>query len=160
MKKKHTKRKSKKHCRTKSSNPKTSRFCVVNQEDQFKWELSDTMAEYANDHLSIFIQEKDLKGLILRTIPFPSKLQEVRRMYEFIAQLLKEKQINLWHNWKRSGWIYGTTPERETTENLTSSRRYLWKNSKKKHKWYGATVYNCQLYRIDREAPGYQLKKL
>ena len=60
-KKKHKKRKSKKRRRTKSPTPETSRFRVINQEDQFKWELSDAMAEYVNEHLNIFIQEKDLK---------------------------------------------------------------------------------------------------
>ena len=47
------------------------------------------MAEYANDHLNIFIQEQDLKQTILKTIPVPSNLQEVRRMVEFMAQLQK-----------------------------------------------------------------------
>ena len=91
-KKKHKKRKSKKRRRTKSPTLETSGFPVVNQEDQFKWELSDAMAEYANEHLKIFIQEKDLKESILKTIPVPSNLQEVRQMDEFMAQLLKEKR--------------------------------------------------------------------
>ena len=91
-KKKHKKRKSKKRRRTKSPTPETSRFLVVNQEDQFKWELSDFMAKYANEHLNIFIQEKNLKESILKTIPVPPNLQEVRQMDEFMAQLLEEKR--------------------------------------------------------------------
>ena len=58
-KKKHEKKKSKKSRRTKYSTLETSRFRMANHADQFKWELSDTMVEYANDHLNIFIQEKD-----------------------------------------------------------------------------------------------------
>ena len=50
------------------------------------------MTKYANEHFSISIQEKDLKELILKTIPVPSNLQEVREMDEFMAQLLKEKR--------------------------------------------------------------------
>ena len=50
------------------------------------------MAEYANEHLKIFIQEKDLEDSILKTIPVPSNLQEVRQMDEIMAQLLKEKR--------------------------------------------------------------------
>ena len=50
------------------------------------------MAEYANNHLNIFMQEKDLRESILKTIPVLSKLQEVIQMDEFMAQLLKEKQ--------------------------------------------------------------------
>ena len=42
--------------------------------------LLDTMAEYMNDHPSIFIQEKNLKESILKTIPAPSNLQEVRQI--------------------------------------------------------------------------------
>ena len=53
------------------------------------------MAEYANNHLNIFMQEKDLRKSILKTIPVLSKLQEVRQMDEFMAQLLKEKQQKL-----------------------------------------------------------------
>ena len=90
-KKKHKKRKSKKRHRINSPTPETNRFRLVNQEDQFKWELSDTMAEYANDHLNIFIQDKDRKESILKTISVLSNLQEVRRMDEFMSQLLKEK---------------------------------------------------------------------
>ena len=48
--------------------------------------------EYANEHLNIFIQEKDLKETILKTIPVPSNLQEVRPMDEFMTQLLKQKR--------------------------------------------------------------------
>ena len=94
-KNKYKKRKSKKCRRTKSPIPETNRWLVLNQEDQFKCELSDTMVKYTNDHLNIFIQEKDLKESIPRTIPVQSNFQKVRRMD-------------------------GTTPERETTKNLTS----------------------------------------
>ena len=87
----HKKRKSKKHRKIKSPTPETSRFHAVNQEDQCKWELSVTMAESANDNFNIFLQEKDLKELVLKTIQVPSNLQEVRRMDEFMAQLLKVK---------------------------------------------------------------------
>ena len=70
-------------------NPKTSRFHVVNQENQFKGEF---IGQFENDHLNIFIQKKDLKASILKTIPVPSNLQEVRRMDEFMAQILKQKR--------------------------------------------------------------------
>ena len=88
-KKKHKKRKSKKRRRTNSPAPETSRYSVVNQEDQFKWELLDIMTKYANNHLNIFIQEKDLKESILKAIPVPSNLKEVNRMDKFMAQIPK-----------------------------------------------------------------------
>ena len=74
MKKEHNLRKSRERLKTKSSTPETSRFRVVNQEDQFKWELSDTMTEYANDHLSIFIQKKDFEGVNSKDHSRPIKL--------------------------------------------------------------------------------------
>ena len=42
------------------------------------------MAKYVNDRLNIFIQEKDMKESILKTIPVPSNLQEVTRMDKFL----------------------------------------------------------------------------
>ena len=100
------KRKSKKRRRTKSPNLKTSRFRVVNQEHQFKWELLDTMTISANDHINILTQEKDLKEPILKTISVPSNLQKVRRMDKFMAQLLKEKrQKTLLRKSKEKTWM-------------------------------------------------------
>ena len=49
------------------------------------------MAEKANSHLNVFIQDKDLNESFLKTIPLPSNIKEVRRIDEFMAQLLKEK---------------------------------------------------------------------
>ena len=62
---------------------------------------------------------------------------------------LEEKRMNLWHNSRK----------RNDRKSYFIKTLFM-KNPKKKHKWDGAPVYNCQLYRIDREAPGYQLKKL
>ena len=50
------------------------------------------MAKYANCHLNIFIPVKYLKTIqILKTIPVPTNLQEVKQMDEFMAQLLRGK---------------------------------------------------------------------
>ena len=65
------------------------------------------MAEYANDHPNIFIQGKDLKELVLKTIPVPSKLQEVRQTDE-ASQLLKEKRQKV-ENPKKKHVCYGAT---------------------------------------------------
>ena len=79
---------------------------VVDQEHQFKWELLDTMTLNGNYHLNIFIQEKDLKEPILKTISVPSNLQKVRRMDKFMAQLLKEKrQKTLLRKSKEKTWM-------------------------------------------------------
>ena len=84
-------RKYKKRRRTKSLNAETSRFRVVYQENQFKWELSDAMTVYVNEHLNIFIQEKNMKESILKTIPVPSNVQEVRHG-SIYGTILKEKR--------------------------------------------------------------------
>ena len=79
---------------------------VVDQEHQFKWELLDTMTLNGNYHLNIFIQEKDLKEPILKTISVPSNLQKVRRLDKFMAQLLKEKrQKTLLRKSKEKTWM-------------------------------------------------------
>ena len=70
-KKKHKKRKFKKCRWPKSSTQETSQFRAVNQENQFNWELLETMAGYVNDHLKIFIQEKNLKESVLKTTAVP-----------------------------------------------------------------------------------------
>ena len=114
--------------------PETSRLQVVNQEAQFKWELLDTTAEYTNDHLNIFIQEKDVKESILKTILVPSNLQEVRRMDEFMVQLLKEKlQKILLHQ----GAIYEIIQKRM---GVMGPLCKLWESAETANKEQGSSV--------------------
>ena len=51
---------------------------------KFKWELSDVMAEYANEHLNIFIQEKDLKESVLKTIKFKRPVINLKNLNPYI----------------------------------------------------------------------------
>ena len=86
--KKQKKRKSKKRHRTKSPTLEINRFRIVNQEDQFKQELSHTIAEYENDHPT----KKRSKGVNSNDHSSSINLQEVIQMDEFMALLLKEKR--------------------------------------------------------------------
>ena len=74
------------------------------------------MAKYVNDRLNIFIQEKDMKESILKTIPVPSNLQEVTQMDKFMRQLLEEKgrksyfiKTLFMRKLKEKTWILGAT---------------------------------------------------
>ena len=50
------------------------------------------MAEYDISYFSVFIQENDLNESILIQNPVPTNFQVVKRMDEYIVQLLKEKK--------------------------------------------------------------------
>ena len=50
------------------------------------------MAEYGISYFNVFIQENDLNESILIQNPVPTNFQEVKRMDEYMVQLLKEKK--------------------------------------------------------------------
>ena len=50
------------------------------------------MAEYDISYFSVFIQENDLNESILIQNLVPTNFQEVKRIDEYIVQLLKEKK--------------------------------------------------------------------
>ena len=70
----------------------TKRFYITNQEQQFQWKITPDMAKYDISYFSVFIQENDLNESILIQNPVPTNFQEVKRMDEYIVQLLKEKK--------------------------------------------------------------------
>ena len=48
------------------------------------------MAKYANSHFNHYVQEQDLKELILVENPVPFNTTEVKKLDEFMFHLLKE----------------------------------------------------------------------
>ena len=52
------------------------------------------MAEYGISYFNVFIQENDLNESILIQNPVPTNFQEVKRMDEYMVQLLKGKKSN------------------------------------------------------------------
>ena len=77
----------------KRSDMSTERIRVVDEEEQFKWELDILeLAKYANDHFNVFIPEKNLKDNILIETLVPSNMQDIKKLDKFILQLVKEKR--------------------------------------------------------------------
>ena len=50
------------------------------------------MAKYANEHFECYIKEADLKAAILQLSPVPDNIDPVRKLDEFIKDILKEKR--------------------------------------------------------------------
>ena len=72
----------------------TKRFDVVSNEDQFKWDLPSELASYANTQFEKYIPEKSLHDAICEVHPVPNNLNQVKKMDEFLKDLLKEKNKN------------------------------------------------------------------
>ena len=68
------------------------RFRAVPKNDEFKWDLPESLAKYANDHLSKFVPEKDLQESILVKNPVLLNLHPRRKMNEFLRDLIFEKR--------------------------------------------------------------------
>ena len=84
------------------------------------------MAQYGSDHLKIIIQEKDLKESILKTIPVPSNLQEVRPMDEFMVQLLIEKRQNvLLHEDEIYGSLETANKEQDSSVSINDLLKFV-----------------------------------
>ena len=68
----------------------SKRFTILNLNNQFKWVLTDDMAKYANSNFNQYVQERDSKESILTENPVPSNITEVKKLDEFMSNLLKE----------------------------------------------------------------------
>ena len=72
----------------------TTRFHIVSNEDQFKWDLPSELASYANTQFDKYIPEKSIHDAICEVHPVPNNLNQFKRMDEFSRDLLKEKNKN------------------------------------------------------------------
>ena len=52
------------------------------------------MASYANEYFEEFILEGDLKEAILTQSPLPENIDTVKKLDDFLKDLLKEKKEN------------------------------------------------------------------
>ena len=50
------------------------------------------MAEYANTHFRTYMKEADLKQQILIENPVPDNLDEVKKLDDFVHDILKDKR--------------------------------------------------------------------
>ena len=73
---------------------KTKRFHIVSNEGQFKWELLPELASYANTQFEKYIPEKSIYNAICEVHPVTNNLNQVKKMGEFLRDLLKEKNKN------------------------------------------------------------------
>ena len=69
----------------------TKRFHIVSNEDQFKWDLTSELTSYANTQFEKYIPEKSLHDAICEVHPVPNNLNQVKKMDEFLKDLLKVK---------------------------------------------------------------------
>ena len=72
----------------------TKRFHIVSNEDQFKWDLPSELASYANTQFEKYISEKSIHDAICEVHPVPNNLNQVKKMDEFLRDLLKENCKN------------------------------------------------------------------
>ena len=72
----------------------TKRFHIVSNEDQFKWDVPSELASYANTQFEKYIPEKCVHDAICEVHPVPNNLDQVKKMDEFLRDLLKEKNEN------------------------------------------------------------------
>ena len=54
--------------------PNSKRFRIITEEEEYKWNLPQYMASYANDNSEKDIPEKDVKETILIKTPRPENL--------------------------------------------------------------------------------------
>ena len=50
------------------------------------------MAEYANTHFETYVKEADLKQQILMENPVPDNLEQVKKLDDFVRDILKDKR--------------------------------------------------------------------
>ena len=75
------------------------RFTIISESDKNKWRLPKSMVNYANTHFEEYIPNKDLKESILSFLPVPEKLDPVKKLDDFLKDLLSEKGKNYTRNW-------------------------------------------------------------
>ena len=69
----------------------TKRFHISSNEDQFKWDFPSELASYANTQFEKYISEKSIYDAICEVHPVPNNLNQVKKMDEFLKDLLRGK---------------------------------------------------------------------
>ena len=75
-----------------SDDSQHTRFKIVTEDEKFKWKLPKGMASYASKHFKEFIPEGDLKEAILTQSSVPENMDTVKKLDDFLKDLLKEKK--------------------------------------------------------------------
>ena len=72
----------------------SKRFNIVSEEEEYGWSLLADMAEYANENSEKFIPDKDVKEAILLKLPRPENIDPVKKLDDFLLELLKQNKKN------------------------------------------------------------------
>ena len=68
----------------------SKRFKIVSEEEEFRWSLPADTVEYANKNSEKFIPDKDVKEAILLKLPRPENIDPVKKLEDFLLELLKQ----------------------------------------------------------------------
>ena len=71
------------------------RFKIITENEKFKWKLPKSMANYANKYFEEYVPEDSLKEAILCQNPVPDNLDNVKKLDDFLRDILKEKRENI-----------------------------------------------------------------
>ena len=69
--------------------PNSKRFRIITEEEEHKWSLPQDMASYTNDNSEKYIPEKEI---ILIKTPRPENLDPVKKIDDYLQELLKQKK--------------------------------------------------------------------
>ena len=67
------------------------RFKTITENEKFKWKLPQSMANYADKYFEEHVPEESLKEAILCKNPAPDNLDNVKKLDDFLRDILKEK---------------------------------------------------------------------
>ena len=77
-----------------SPSSKGIRIITEEEEEVYKWSLAQDMASYGNDNSEKYIPEKDVKETILIKTPSSENLYTVKKLYDYLPELLKQKKCH------------------------------------------------------------------
>ena len=72
--------------------PNSKRFRIITEEEEYKRPLPQDMASHGNNNPEKYIQEKYVKEVILIKTPRPENLDPVKKLDDYLQELLKQKK--------------------------------------------------------------------
>ena len=68
------------------------RFKIIIENEKFKWKLPKSKANYVNKYFEGYVPEDSLKEAVLCPNPVPDNLDNVKKLNDFLRDILKEKR--------------------------------------------------------------------
>ena len=72
--------------------PKSKRFRIITEEEEYKWSLPQDMTSYANDNSDKYIPEENVNEAISIKTPRPENVDPVKKQDDYLQELLKQKK--------------------------------------------------------------------